>query len=323
MIYLSNPAKLFILGFHGLAPDRDFIKLIERNPPAGFLLLGENYDNIEQLRRLVSDLKNVAGGHALFLIDQEPGRVQRFKNGFPLSKLPQDYLKPDGTSAFRKWCRQTAEIMAELGININLAPVLDLCVFDRNYPVLNGRSFGDNPLVVSEYGVTLIEEFREFGILTCAKHFPGLGAGKLDPHEALAISDETIERFLNFHWLPFKAANDAKVDFFMTTHLLARKLDPEKSATYSKTIVNHIRHTIGFSGPIISDDLYMEGSGLKRDIENAVLDCIASGHTLLIISRDSAVQSMAIEAIRNRCQNDDIFSTIVSENEKQIDTIAR
>ena len=108
----------------------------------------------------------------------------------------------------------------------------------------------------------------------------------------------------------------------MTTHLLAPNLDPQNSATYSKTIVAHIRDTIGHKGPIISDDLYMEGSGLKFDIENKVIDCINSGHTMLIISRDVAVQSRAIEAVRNRCQNDDMFSTIVLENEKQIETIA-
>lgn len=322
MIYPSNPAKLFILGFHGLAPDRDFIKLIEKNPPAGFLLLGNNYENMGQLKTLVSDLKNVAGKQVLFLIDQEPGRVQRFKNGFPLSKLPQEYLKPDGTSEFQKWCRETAAIMAELGLNINLAPVLDLCAFDRNYPVLNGRSFGDNPQTVSEYGVTLIEVFREFGIRSCAKHFPGLGAGQLDPHEALAISEEPAERFQNYHWLPFKGAKDGKADLFMTTHLLARELDSENCATYSKKIVNHIRHTIGYRGPLISDDLYMEGSGFKKHIENAVIDCITSGHTLLIISRDTGLQSQAIEAVRISCQNDDKFSKIVSENEKQIDAIA-
>ena len=321
MIYPFDAAKLFILGFRGLVPDRDFIELIEKNPPAGFLLLGENYDNMEQLRSLVSDLKIVAGNQVLFLIDQEPGKVQRFKNGFPLSKTPQEYLKIDGMSGFRKWCRETAAIMAELRLNVNLAPVLDLCAFDRNYPVLNGRSFGDNPQIVSEYGVALIEEFRAFGICTCAKHFPGLGAGQVDPHKALAISGEPADRFQNFYWLPFKAAKDAKADLFMTTHLLARELDPDNSATYSKTIIGHIRHTIGYSGPLISDDLYMEGSGLKRNIENAVIDCILSGHTLLMISRDTVVQSKAIETVRIRCQNDEKFSKIVSENEKQIDTI--
>ena len=140
-----NSAKFLIFGFTGSSPYPDFLKLVEDNPPAGFLLLGENYKDDNQLKALTTVLKSIAGNDTLIMVDQEPGRVQRFKGSFPASKKPQHYLKPGNIPEFRAWCCATAEKMAELGIGVNLAPLVDLWPPDAEYPVLNDRSFGDDP----------------------------------------------------------------------------------------------------------------------------------------------------------------------------------
>ena len=167
-----NPARFFILGFSGLYLEKDFIKLIEKNPPAGFLMLGNNYQNLNQLKNIIKEIKTIAGENILLAVDQEPGRVQRFKTGFPQSHLPQHYVSDSNIESFRIWCRQTAELMAELGLNFNLGPVVDLCSFQKDYPVLTGRSFGGDIEIVNKFSNIFINEFKKYKILSCIKAFP-------------------------------------------------------------------------------------------------------------------------------------------------------
>jgi beta-N-acetylhexosaminidase len=313
-----NPAKFLILGFKDHSLDSDFVKFIELNPPAGFLLLGENYKDEKQLRGLIFDLKAIAGANMLITVDQEPGRVQRFKDGFPLSKKPRHYLKPGNISEFRSWCIATAEKMAELGINVNLAPMVDLWLPEKDYPVLNDRSFGDDPDRVAEFAGILIEEFRKFHIWTCAKHFPGLGAAIGDPHEVLSTSNEKLERFLDYHWRPFKQVVSDEVAMVMTTHLLCPALDTQNCATYSSNVISHLRNTVGHQGLIISDDLYMAGAQSGRNAGQAACDSLYAGHNLLIISRDLEFQRQAISAIKKRFEEDEAFGKIASEYDKRL-----
>ncbi len=313
-----NGAKFFILGFTGHTLNSDFAKFIESNPPAGFLLLGENYKDEKQLGGLISGLKAIAGVDALITVDQEPGRVQRFKDGFPVSKKPRHYLKAGNIPEYKEWCTTTAEKMAELGINVNLAPMVDLWPLEKDYAVLNDRSFGDEPDRVAEFAGILIEEFRKFHILTCAKHFPGLGSAKGDPHSVLSTSNEKLEHFLDYHWRPFKQAVISEVAMIMTTHLLCPALDSQNCATYSGNVISHLRNTVGHRGVIVSDDLYMAGAQTGRDAGQAACDSLYAGHNLLIISRDLEFQREAVSAVKKRFEEDEAFGKIASEYDKRL-----
>ncbi|HBC46231.1 MAG TPA: hypothetical protein DEO84_05495 [candidate division Zixibacteria bacterium] len=316
-----NPGKFLIFGFKGSSPNPDFLKLIEGNPPAGFLLLGDNYKDDKQLGALTTELKSITGNDTLFTVDQEPGRVQRFKGSFPISKKPQHYLKPGNTPEFRAWCSATAEKMAELDFGVNLAPLVDLWPQDVEYPVLNDRSFGDDPERVTEFAEILIEEFKKFKIITCAKHFPGLGAATGDPHEVMATSNDKLERFLEYHWRPYKAVVKGDIKLIMTTHLKCSALDSQNCATYSSNVISHLRNSVGYQGVIISDDLYMAGAHIGKSAGEATIDSICAGHNLLIISRDLAFQSEAVLAIKKRFEEDPAFATIAFENEKKLKTL--
>jgi beta-N-acetylhexosaminidase len=315
------PSRLLILGFKGASPDPKFLKFIEENPPAGFLLLAENFKDKNQLRNLIGAIRFICGDKALIMIDQEPGRVQRFKEGFPISRKPRHYLKHGNVEEYRKWCRATAEKMAELGITVDLAPLVDLWPVDRDYQVLNDRVFGDEPEKVIEFAQILIEEFKSFQIRTCAKHFPGLGAARGDPHETLSTSEEKLERFLDYHWHPFRAMARLNVDFIMTTHLLVPALDPRDCATYSANVVSHLRNTVGYKGLVVSDDLYMAGAQVGKNPAQAAIDSISAGHNLLIISRDLKFQSDAVGGLKKRFEEDEAFAKICAENETRLNAL--
>lgn len=316
-----NPAKFLILGFSGPRPDPEFLSLISKYPPAGFLFLAENYQDYRQIRTLIAALKEIAGADALFMVDQEPGRVQRLKSGFPFSRMPVDYVSNDLIQDYASWCRQTAEMMAELGLNMNLAPMLDLCPFNRKFPVLDNRSFGDNPKLVSLYAETLIRQFQELGVSTCGKHFPGLGSATGDPHEIMAYSEDPPERFWQYHWLPFKAAIGVGVDALMTTHLLVASLDNHNIATCSEKIIDALRMQLNFGGPIISDDLYMAGAGKRDQMGKLAANAIVSGHNLLIISRDSAAQLSVIQNLKKQYAEEEKFATITVDRLKYLEKL--
>jgi beta-N-acetylhexosaminidase len=310
--------RFLILGFDGISPEPEFLKFIEENPPAGFLLLADNYKDEKQLGRLIADLKSITGEGVLIMTDQEPGRVQRFKVGFPISKKPSYYLKHGNADEYRSWCAGTAEKMADLGINVNLAPLVDLWPLDKDYPVLNDRVFGDEPEKVIEFAAILIEEFKKLHIHTCAKHFPGLGAARGDPHDVLSTSGDKLERFLDYHWRPFKVMARSDIDMIMTTHLLCPALDPENRATYSGNVLSHLRNTVGHKGLVITDDLYMAGAQADKMPEKATLDAIRAGHNLLIISRDLYFQRKAASALKKSFEEDEAFGKICAENETRL-----
>jgi len=316
-----NPGQFLILGFEGLEPDSRFLDFVKETPPAGFLLLGENYQDRNQLKTLSSRLRADMGDDILIMADQEPGRVQRFKAGFPQSKTPSQFIRQGNPKDFQGWCQETAEKLANAGVNVNLAPILDLWPFDRDYPVLNNRSLGDDAGKVILFSLIMIEVFRGYRVHTCAKHFPGLGAARGDPHEVLATSDENLSRFLEYHWAPFRAAVADGVSFVMTTHLLCHSIDSEHCATFSKNMINHIRYTVRHDGPVISDDLCMKGARGERSIGMAAVDAIIAGHDLVIISRDLDSQKEAVYAISEHLEQDPAFGRMAAESRKRLKRI--
>jgi len=318
MINNINPGSFTILGFEGTNPDKEFLNLIEKHPPAGFLLLEKNYNSPEQLASLISDLKEIAGGSALFAVDQEPGRIQRFKRDFPESKKPAVYIEGHLERDFRLWCAETSSKLAKTGINLNLAPVLDVAGDSETNPALIDRIFGGDPHVAALYAGILIEEHKRNGILTCGKHFPGLGSAGFDPHIKLSLSGEPLDRFMDYYWIPFAKAVGFGLDLVMTTHLLVESLDPDYAATYSFKLIEYLRTRINFSGPVVSDDLVMGGAGDIGSIGDSALKAIQSGHNLIIISRGVDLQTEVFESIKNRYARDHLFAKIAHQNEKVI-----
>ncbi len=316
-----NPGIFTILGLDGQVPDKEFLKLLEKYPPAGFLFLANNYSKPDQLNALISKLKSYTGSGAIFAVDQEPGKVQRFRGDFPGSKTPAEYVRENNAEDFRNWCEKTATLLAKAGVNLNFAPVLDLCSFERDYPVLNDRSFGDDFIDVNIFAEILINEHRKKNVLTCGKHFPGLGSAEFDPHKKLSISNEPLKRYQEYHWMPFHNAACSYIDMIMTTHLIAPSLDANNPATYSPKVIDYLKKDIKYQGLVISDDLIMGGAGSVEAIERSALKAIKAGHNLIIISRNVGLQIKVLDSLKNRYEDDEAFRKISDANEKIIKQI--
>ncbi len=282
-----NIGNLFIVGFPGLNLSPEIAAQLRELKPAGVIFFDQNIESIEQVKKLTSDLKDLLGEDLLISVDQEGGRVQRLRKiTTPLSSL-RDLGKQNDT-ALKEHARVMCNELKDLGFNYNYAPCADLDTNPAN-PVIGERSLGADPQRVSRQVQVLIEEYKRYGIKSCAKHFPGHGDTDLDSHLALPILD--YPKKFGFNWLleyekhiePFRAAIEADVDSIMIAHLLLPHLDETLPASLSPTIIQEeLRDELGYDGLIISDELTMKALTRFGDYTAICKQALIAGNNLVI-----------------------------------------
>ena len=190
-----------------------------------------------------------------------------------------------------------AEEAAAMGVNMNYVPVLDVNI-DAANPIINIRSFGDDPELVARLGAALIRGSREGGVLTCAKHFPGHGDTHVDSHTDLGRLDADRGRLDAVELLPFRRAVEAGVDAVMTAHLRVPALEPNPiPATFSERILQGLlRDEMGFRGVVVSDALDMGAIARNFTPEDAIVRAFNAGVDQLIMPKDNA---RAVGALRD------------------------
>lgn len=242
-----------------------------------------NVESPAQVRNLVSFLQQQAAWPLLVSIDQEGGRVNRLKPvyGFPESISHEELGRLNEPATTYRHAAATAQTLAGLGINWNLAPVVDLDAHPDN-PVIKGkgRSFSADPEIVARHAAEFVRAHRDHRVLTCAKHFPGHGSATGDTHLGLVDVTQTwTERELT----PFQRLIAAgNCDAIMTAHVFNAKLDPAHPATLSRAVLTGIlRERLGFDGVISSDDMEMKAISSRYGLENSVPAAIEAGLDVL------------------------------------------
>jgi beta-N-acetylhexosaminidase len=260
-------------------------ELLREVEPGGIVLFRRNIESAEQVRALVEALRNRLGAGLHVVVDQEGGAVTRFEREctvFPGNLTLGALAANDRSEALalaRQWGRVSGRELASLGIDGNLAPVLDLTVRSDN-PGIGCRSFGADPALVGELAVELAAGHHEEGVFTVAKHFPGLGAADLDTHHALPRIPPGDE---SRHLEPFAVAIAGGIPAVMTAHLIHEGLDPDAPATASRTVVDEVlRGRLGFAGVAMTDALEMGAVG-EHPIEARVEAAVRAGHDVLCL----------------------------------------
>lgn len=248
-----------------------------------------NVESPEQLRALVATLQAAAPAPLLVAIDQEGGRVNRLKpqHGFPPSQAAQQLGERNSLELTRSQARETARTLAEAGINLNFAPVVDL---NRNpaSPAIGalGRSYSADPAVVTAHTRAVVDEHRAAQVLTALKHFPGHGSAGADSHLGVVdVSDTWTPVELD----PYRAlVREGKADVVMTAHVFNRALDDRWPATLSPpTIGGVLRTDLGFTGTVISDDLQMGAISDEYGLETAVRQALLAGVDILLLANNN------------------------------------
>lgn len=241
--------------------ERDFFRDIQ---PFGFILFGRNVQNRAQLRALTAALRESVGDPlAPVLIDQEGGRVARLKPPEWTERPPQarfgalfrDFRETAVEAAYLN-ARLIAGDLAEIGINVDCLPVLDVPA-PGGHDVIGDRAFAPDPHVVIELGRAVIDGLLDGGVLPVMKHMPGHGRAGCDTHHALPHVTAAVEQLSAADFVTFRSLNHCPMA--MTAHVVYDAVDPNRPATLSPRVVRDvIRGEIGYQGFLMTDDLSMK-----------------------------------------------------------------
>jgi len=315
--------RLFMGGMPGPELDPNTIRLIKDYHLGGIILFKRNITDPIQLARLCRDIQRVSllnSGIPLFLaIDQEGGRVARLEE--PFTRFPGNAAigeSPDPDASALEFAGTTAREMSLVGLNMNMAPVLDAANPDIDAH-LQGRSFSDDHLRVAALGGIVIDTMQQAGIMAVGKHFPGLGRSDRDPHLHLPTVDATLEEMESVHLPPFAGAIEAGVSAIMSSHALYPALDPGVPATLSRKIMRELlRDKMGFGGLVISDDLEMGAIEQERSLPQGAADAFEAGIDLLLICKDQSLLRESIEHLRNKLLREEISYERLHESLRRI-----
>jgi len=287
-----------MIGLAGPALREADLRLFRDTRAGGLILYRRNFESPEQLCRLVAGLEEALGRRLLVATDHEGGRVIMLGGGTTI--FPDGLaMGTAGEEAFahRQGLFEARELR-RLGVDLNLAPVLDVLT-ERYSPNIGIRAYGKDPALVARYGVARIRGMQRGGLSACAKHFPGKGHAPLDAHLALPTIDSTWAEMRATHLPPFLAAIAAGVECVMTSHPVYPNLDPARvPATFSRRLVaEHLRGEAGFGGVILSDDLEMGAVSATCPVGEAAVRAAAAGHDLLLVCHTEAAQREAAAAL--------------------------
>lgn len=295
-----GPGQLFMIGLPGPRLDDSTLTLIREFRINKFIYFKRNVADRQQLRQLTRDLKKACKenglGVPLVAIDQEGGTVTRLPPPFiqfPDARVMAESAEPE--KAVVAYASSCAAELKSIGVNYNLAPVLDVCETGKEY-FMEKRALGSDPGKVARLGCLIINEMQKKGIAASAKHFPGLGSAVVDPHFVLPLVQKTETEIRRHDLVPFQMAIEAKVATIMTSHTIYRHLDPENPATLSEKILTQLlRKELRFEGVIITDDLEMGAIEKQQDIGTAALQAFRAGSDLLLIchSHDKIIKAVA------------------------------
>jgi len=266
--------QLLIIGFKGKTVTPQLEEIFKKYKPGGILLLSQNIESKEQLKKLISDLQNLSlretGLPLLISVDQEGGMISRI--GFLEEKTPQSEIK-NPEEAYQIGLKRGEELK-ELGVNLNLAPVLD-AMGEKDFYF--NRTFQKPVEVSGELAKLLILGQKAKGILTAIKHFPGYVGIPFNPEDKLAeISlPETSQ---------FKKAMEANPEFVMISNVIYKDIDPSLPLAFSPQGVQFLKNNLGSKVIIISDDLSQNSLLRNFSLKEIVTKPIQAGIDVLIFS---------------------------------------
>jgi len=316
----QTAGQRLMAGFDGTGLNDDLRFLIDALKIGGLIIFSRNISDPDQLRNLCSSVQDYAkscGQPPLFIAtDQEGGQVARLREPF-FTRFPGNPAMREDSDAVR-FARVTAEELKSAGINMNMAPVLDVAPDDMQ-SIMAPRVFRGDPAQAAHLGANVIRHLQDNGIMAVAKHFPGIGRTVLDSHLDLPVFDAGLTDMLAFDLLPFETAVRQGVTGIMLSHILYSKIDPEWPASLSVRIARDLlRDHIRFDGIVITDDLDMGAIRNHYDIRTAIRQILAADIDITLICHKGPGIGNAFEEILKSLKESDIVRSEGAESVKRI-----
>lgn len=300
MTVQDKVGQLFMIGFEGTHLSQEFIAWLQEYRPGGVILFSRNVVNPAQIAHLTNSLQEHAPHSPLLIaIDQEGGRVSRLPPEFTIFPSAATVSACHSTELAYAAAATTAVELRAVGINMNMAPVLDVNTNPSN-PIINDRAFGAHPDQVCTFGSATIAGLQDNKVIACGKHFPGHGETTTDSHKELSVVNVSGERLEQVELRPFYQAIEQGVATIMSAHVRYPALDEHAVATLSRPILtNLLRTQLRFQGVTLTDDLEMNAILMQFSVEEAAIRALQAGADMLVICHKQDRQSAAMLAVKH------------------------
>jgi beta-N-acetylhexosaminidase len=298
MTFREQIGQLFMVGFTGTSVSNEFASFVREYRPGGVILFKRNLETVAQILELTNSLQRLSPETPLLIsIDQEGGRVSRLPKDFTIFP-PCELLGLCNSQDLAYSAAATvAKELRAVGINMNMAPVLDVNSNPDN-PVIGDRAFGSAPELVAELGWATISGLQDNRVVACGKHFPGHGDTATDSHKELPVVDAALHRLHEVEFPPFQHAIRAGVASLMTAHVLYKSLDAERPATLSPAVLQGLlREQWAYDGVVLTDDLEMHAIIDHFGIGEAAVQAFLAGCDILLICKDPERERLAAQAV--------------------------
>lgn len=315
--------QLLIIGFDGTEINEHVKRAIRDYNVGNIILFKRNFKSPKQFYNLNKELQNLAlkeSGIPLFIaLDQEGGMVTRITNGATF--FPGNMALSAGGNEEDAYLygRYLGEELKALGINLNLAPVLDVNN-NKNNPVIGVRSYGEDPVRVSNLGTAYIKGLQENGIIATAKHFPGHGDTEIDSHSALSSVNHNKDRLESIELYPFREAIRNGIKAIMSAHIMFPAYEKRRlpATLSSKILIDLLRNELEFKGLIITDCMEMKAIDNYFGTIEAAAMSVNAGADMICISHTEEKQLKSLNRIKEKIKNGEINEKRIDESVKRI-----
>ncbi len=295
-------------GFAGTSLTVELRALAREFSLGGVVYFARNVQEPAQVAEVSREIVTLTTGLAPWVaVDQEGGRVARFRRGFTLWPPMATLGRSGDVELARQFARALAAELRAVGVTLDFAPVLDVFTNPKN-TVIGDRALAQRAEDVATLGVAVIEALQQGGIAACGKHFPGHGDTLVDSHHDLPLVEHDPDRLRRVEFVPFRAAIAAGVASLMSCHVLVPAFDETQPGTLSPLIVQGLmRDELGFDGLIFTDDMEMKAISARMPVPDACVAAIAAGcDAVLVCSGNHDLQAATIERLIRAVERGDL-----------------
>jgi beta-N-acetylhexosaminidase len=308
---VRKAGRLLFIGLPGTRLDRSQRQMLREVRPGGVILFGRNVESAEQVALLNAQIRDALGRRVIIGIDQEGGLVDRLRGICEPMPSAKAVCSAGSGELARKFGELSARALLMLGFNMNFAPVLDLGG-DNDQNGLRGRTFGDQPSIVSRLAGAYLDGLQRSGVLGCGKHFPGLGGSKVDSHRRLPIVTHSWQEIFERDLVPFMDLTFHRPGERLKALMVSHAAFPDVSeflhewfrrtqelpaldslhqlpATVSGNVVMRLmRQALRFDGLVITDDMEMGAVVQTLSVAEASVRAVAAGSDMVLICEKEA-----------------------------------